>query len=107
MDWKYRKEDSKWLGGCTSVQEHCTVLAGLRDKEAARGRPADWSETSAGGERLERDIPKKQKGGLFAFWQNQTSGNCAPSLGTNLKLNVNKYFPYLQVHGLWKCKEMI
>ena len=75
------------------------------DKEAARGRPADWSETSAGGERLERDIPKKTKGRSFLFflackWQNQTSGNCAPSLGTNLKLNVNKYFPNLQVHGL-------
>ena len=68
LDWKYRKEDSKWLGGCTSVQEHCTVLAGLRDKEAARGRPADWSETSAGGESPERDIPKKQKGGLFSFF---------------------------------------
>ena len=43
-----------WVYNCTSVQEHCTVLAGLRDKEAARGRPADWSETSAGGERIER-----------------------------------------------------
>ena len=43
-------------------------LGWVEDKEAARGRPADWSETSAGGERLERDIPKKQKGGLFSFW---------------------------------------
>ena len=36
-------------------------LGWVEDKEAARGRPADWSETSAGGERLERDIPKKKE----------------------------------------------
>ena len=42
-------------------------LGWVEDKEAARGRPADWSETSAGGERIERHS-KKLNGGLFAFW---------------------------------------